>query len=123
MRYQENEVPCAHAYAFLLHLHRAPIDYFPSTLSVRTWQQTYLENWKPVSIENLEDTPISPPTSRRLPGRPKKKRAQRGERGIAALQYARRMHGEVVVEERRQRCGTCGNLGGHNARTCTFGHE
>ena len=89
MRYQENEVPCSHAYAFLLHLHRAPIDYFPSALSIQTWRQTYLENWKPVNIENLEDSPICPPTSRRLPGRPKKKRAQRGERGIAALQYAR----------------------------------
>ena len=64
IRYQENEVPCAHAYAFLLYLHRAPIDYFPPTLSIQTWWRTYLENWKPVSIENLKDGPISPPTSR-----------------------------------------------------------
>jgi len=122
-RYQENEVPCSHAYAFLLHLDKTPIDYFPSTLCISTWRQTYLENWKPVNLENLADSAISPPTTRRLPARPKKKRAQRGERGLAALQYARRMHEDVVVEDRRQRCRNCGNLGGHNARTCTFQAE
>lgn len=76
-----------------------------------------------MSIENLEDSPISPPTSSRLPGPPKKKRAHCGERGIAALEYTYQIHGEVVVEECRQHCGTCGNLEGHNARPCTIGYE
>ncbi|RPA91295.1 hypothetical protein L873DRAFT_1714734, partial [Choiromyces venosus 120613-1] len=101
MRYQENEIPCAHAYAFLLHQQKSPINYFPSALSLQTWRQTYLENWKPISIENLEHHPISPPATCRLPGSPKKKCAQHGDHGIAALQYARRMHGEEVIEDQR----------------------
>lgn len=57
-----------------------------------TWKSTYLENWKPISIENhlteeLEE--CYPPIIRRMAGRPKKKRAQKGDRGLAALTYAK----------------------------------
>lgn len=56
-----------------------------------------------------------------MPGRPKKKRAQKGDKGLAALNYARRMNGEEVPEH-KQRCSSCGQAG-HNSRSCTVGHS
>lgn len=108
-------------------LHQAPRDYYPMALSVETWKTIYSQNWRPITIENLQVQPgpdhvtCYPPVTRRLPGRPKKKRAQKGDKGLSALNYARRANGEEVPET-KQRCSSCKKQG-HNARTCIEAHS
>lgn len=124
LKFQENQIPCSHAWACICALGKAPNAYFPSILSIETWKQTYSKNWNPVNIENLsfESQSCYPPVTRRLPGRPKIRRAVKGDRGLAALTYARRANGENIPE-RIQHCSNCGQSTHHNRRTCTTKHS
>lgn len=71
--FQENGIPCGHAFTYIYALNHSPRDYVSHHFSVQTWRNTYLTNLQPVAIENL---PVSdacqPPSLRRIQGIPPK---------------------------------------------------
>lgn len=89
-----------------------------------TLKNTYIENWKPISIEGLavEESQCWPPITWRMAGRLKKKHAQKGDRSLAVLVYAKRANGEVVPETVQQ-CSNCGESTGYNKWTCRTSHS
>ena len=115
--YQDLGLPCHHALACILHIHRNPLLYIPDDLSLHTWRQTYLTNMRPVVYTlatGTIDAEIEAPLTRVPRGRPRKERHRRDTRGQRAPQ---KMEGQVT----EQKCSTCQRIG-HNARTCRNPH-
>ena len=86
--FQENSIPCSHAYAFILSLRERPDGYFPTILSTETWRSSYTENLQPVDITKIDkaaetDLCRPPPTKLHLGkgGRKKKARMEAGQHG------------------------------------------
>lgn len=55
--FQENVIPCEHAYSCLHELRKSTGDYVPEWFSIATWTNTYLSNLHPVSLNNLRQYP------------------------------------------------------------------
>ncbi|XP_028054575.1 uncharacterized protein LOC114258775 [Camellia sinensis] len=105
-QWQINEFPCSHAVVAFRNNRRNIYDSIDSTFSIDTFQAIYSETIYPIptverSMFNPAEYLIAPPTSKRPPGRPKRKRIS--------------SKGEVV---QRIRCGRCKKLGNHNRKTC-----
>lgn len=120
--YQENGIPCGHAFSFIYALNEAPRTYVPIHFTLTTWRDTYLTNLQPINIEDLIlSTDCNPPTKRRAPaGRPRTVRLTAGSRQKRVIQAQAALNGEAAPEERgagSQACRLCGAYG-HNRRSC-----
>jgi len=48
-KYQQNDIPCMHAFALILRLNYLfPLVFLPQICSVQTWQNTYSSNFHPI---------------------------------------------------------------------------
>ena len=129
--FQENDIPCGHAFSFILALGESPKSYLPVTFQISTWKATYERNITPITLDDipafihenpqLPVEPCFPPTKLRAPhGRPKRKRMTRGE------QHRRTIRAQATLNitepppesgQGSQQCRKCGNWG-HNRKTC-----
>lgn len=146
--FQENGIPCGHAFSCILSLKKSPRDYVPSVFSIETWKNTYTSNFHPVSLNNLERHPnapiqpfllqssadpelqpapiplpqCNPPDKRRAPiGRPRIKRLTAETKKKRVTQAQATLNGVVPSISRgpgSQCCGICGKQG-HKRTTCT----
>lgn len=82
-----------------------------------------MTNWRPISIENLEAEPhlCQSPTRQSMPVGSKKRKAKKGDRGLAALNYARRANDEEVAAS-TQEYSSCWGVG-HDARKFKASHS
>lgn len=121
--FQENGIPCGHAFSFINALGESPRSYVPDHLTVAGWERTYRTNMRPVNIEDLAlAADCNPPTKRRaLAGRPRTLRLTAGSRQKRIAQAQASLNDEPAPVERgfgSQACRLCGGYG-HNRRTCT----
>ncbi|KAM7487979.1 hypothetical protein LguiB_025463 [Lonicera macranthoides] len=107
--WQLTGLPCCHAIAVFECLGQSPYDYCSRYFTVESYRLTYAESIQPVPnvekpLEN-ETTPtsitVTPPPTKRTPGRPKMKH-----------------NGTVEVIKRQLQCSKCKGLG-HNKKTCS----
>ena len=88
--FQENDIPCGHAFSFILALGESPKSYLPVAFQISTWKTTYERNITPITLDDIPAfiyenpqfrvEPCHPSTKLRAPyGRPKRKRMTRGE--------------------------------------------
>lgn len=134
--FQENDIPCGHAYSFILALHQSPRDYLPHMFTISTLKDTYCNNFPPISLKDLPNssgpsqggglgvpyyTNCAPPTKLcAAQGRPQKKRMIRGSHKRQIAQGQARLNLENPPPEKgkgSQQCRGCGRWG-HNRRTC-----
>ncbi|XP_028084578.1 uncharacterized protein LOC114285698 [Camellia sinensis] len=105
-QWQINGFPCSHAVVAFRNNGRNIYDSIDSGFYIETFRATYSRTIYPIpTVERPTFNPneylIAPPTVKRPPGRPKRKRIP--------------SKGEVV---QRICCGRCGKLGNHNRKTC-----
>ncbi|KAK4349679.1 hypothetical protein RND71_032434 [Anisodus tanguticus] len=102
-----NRMPCCHAIAVFEFIGRSPYDYCSRYFSTESYHVTYVESINPVP--NLESPAngeldvaviITPPPSKRPPGRPKMKKVDAFD-----------------IVKRQMQCSRCKGLG-HNKKTC-----
>ncbi|KAL5700412.1 hypothetical protein ACHQM5_025856 [Ranunculus cassubicifolius] len=107
--WQITGLPCSHAIAVCICLGRNPYDYCSRCFTTESYRLTYVESINPVAeVDNPveKDSPpgimkVTPPPTRRAPGRPKMKRAGSNQ----------------LVIKRQLQCSKCKCLG-HNKTTC-----
>ena len=106
--WQLSGLPCCHAIAVFECLGRSPYDYCSRYFTAESYHLTYEESIHPIPnverpmqsvLTEVEHT-VTPPPTRRPPGRPKVKPA-----------------GSVEIIKRQLQCSKCKGLG-HNSRTC-----
>ncbi|XP_055811163.1 uncharacterized protein LOC129880923 isoform X2 [Solanum dulcamara] len=105
--WQLNGLPCCHAIAVLKCLGRNPYDYCSRYFTTESYRLTYSESInpiplleKPVKAEVDMEIMVSPPPTKRPPGRPKMKQPD-----------------AVDILKRQLQCSKCKGLG-HNKKTC-----
>ncbi|XP_059276262.1 uncharacterized protein LOC132030584 [Lycium ferocissimum] len=108
--WQLNGLPCCHGIAALEYLGRSPYDYCSRYFSTESYRVTYAESINPIphlerpikGEPDMEHTVIvvTPPPTKRLPGRPKMKKADTFD-----------------IVKRQMQCSKCKGLG-HNKKTC-----
>lgn len=105
--WQLNGLPCCHAIAVLECLGRSPYDYCSRYFTTESYRLTYSESINPMPLpenpmkaEVDNEIMVSPPPTKRPPGRPKIKQP-----------YA------VDILKRQLQCSKCKGLG-HNKKTC-----
>lgn len=107
--WQITGLPCCHAIAVILCLGKSPYEYCSRYFTVDSYRLTYAESIHPVpnverplsSEVNEVATIITPPPTKRAPGRPKMKQAAAPE-----------------IIKRQLQCSNCKGLG-HNKKTCS----
>ncbi|KAK6790149.1 hypothetical protein RDI58_013949 [Solanum bulbocastanum] len=104
--WQLNGLPCFHAIAVLERLGRSPYDYCSRYFTTESYHLTYSESINPILLEKPViaevdmDIMVSPPPTKRPPGRPKMKQPD-----------------TVDILKRQLQCSKCKGLG-HNKKTC-----
>ncbi|GMH07706.1 hypothetical protein Nepgr_009546 [Nepenthes gracilis] len=106
--WQLTGLPCCHAIAVIGCIGRSPYDYCSRYFTVESYRLTYSESIHPVSnvdmpLQNDSSqgaVTVTPPPTRRPPGRPTKKR-----------------YGLQEVSKRQLQCSRCKGIG-HNKSTC-----
>ncbi|XP_049402862.1 uncharacterized protein LOC125866619 isoform X2 [Solanum stenotomum] len=105
--WQLNGLPCCHAIAVLERLGRSPYEYCSRYFTTESYHLTYSESInpiplleKPVIAEVDMEILVSPPPTKRPPGRPKMKQPD-----------------TVDILKRQLQCSKCKGLG-HNKKTC-----
>lgn len=106
--WQLTGLPCCHAIAVIECIGRSPYDYCPRYFTVESYRLTYAESIHPIpNVDRLilgESTEalvtVTPPPTRRPPGRPKMKQNE-----------------SLEVVKRQLQCSKCKGLG-HNKKTC-----
>lgn len=106
--WQLNGLPCCHAIAVFQCIGRNPYDYCSRYFTVESYRTTYAESIHPVP--NVErpikgessdaGVVVTPPPTKRPPGRPKVKQAE-----------------SIDIIKRQLQCSKCKGLG-HNKKTC-----
>ena len=127
-RWQATGIPCAHALAIILHLHKDPFSYVESCFHSVAYRQTYANpiypipdhvEWMPLPTsvnshdsssnpndKDNDDIPSTlPPNTRRPAGRPKKKRSRNSPER------------DEENPKKLYRCSRCKGLG-HNRKAC-----
>lgn len=106
--WQLTGLPCCHAIAVFECIGRSPYDYCSRYFTAESYQKTYVESIHPVpnvelplksELTELAIT-VTPPPTKRPPGRPKMKQAE-----------------SVEIIKRQLQCSKCKGLG-HNKKTC-----
>ncbi|XP_004244618.1 uncharacterized protein [Solanum lycopersicum] len=105
--WQLNGMPCCHAIAVFECIGRSPYDYCSRYFTTESYHVTYVESINPVpNLENPANGQvdaavlITPPPSKRPPGRPKMKKVDAFD-----------------IVKRQMQCSKCKGLG-HNKKTC-----
>ncbi|XP_043710035.1 uncharacterized protein LOC122658938 isoform X1 [Telopea speciosissima] len=105
--WQITGLPCAHAIAVFEFIGRSPYDYCSRFFTTESYRQTHSESIHPVPNidrlilkESAQTVTVTPPPTRRPPGRPKNKQT-----------------GLQVVAKRQLQCSRCKVIG-HNKTTC-----
>lgn len=106
--WQLTGLPCCHAIAVFECLGRSPYDYCSRYFTAESYRLTYAESIHPVpNVERplksdltVAAVTVTPPPTKRPPGRPKMKQA-----------------GSVEIIKRQVQCSKCKSLG-HNKKTC-----
>ncbi|KAJ9699955.1 hypothetical protein PVL29_005683 [Vitis rotundifolia] len=106
--WQLSGLPCCHAIAVFEWIGRNPYDYCSRYFTVESYRLTYAESIhpvpnvdRPVKIESTQvGMIVTPPPTKRPPGRPKMKQA-----------------GSIETIKRQLQCSKCKGLG-HNKKTC-----
>ncbi|KAA8528161.1 hypothetical protein F0562_035588 [Nyssa sinensis] len=106
--WQLTGLPCCHAIAVFECLGRSPYDYCSRYFTIESYRLTYAELIHPVpnverpvqSILSQAFVTVTPPPTKRPPGRPKMKQA-----------------GSTEIIKRQLQCSKCKGLG-HNKKTC-----
>lgn len=106
--WQLTGLPCCHAIAVLECIGRSPYDYCSKYLTTESYRLTYAESIYPVPNVDIPDqneadqwvVTVTPPPTKRLPGRPKAKPTE-----------------SVDMMKRQLQCSKCKGLG-HNKKTC-----
>jgi hypothetical protein len=125
-RWQKSGIPCAHALSVILNRKEQPEIYTQHFYHLNTYRATYINAIFPPNVDETDatmsytvqedgdyesdsddgsDDDLLPPSTRRAPGRPKKRRI----RGAT--------EGDDRSRKRIFRCGRC-NKEGHSRRTC-----
>ncbi|XP_028760035.1 uncharacterized protein LOC114718769 [Neltuma alba] len=105
-RWQIYGLPCCHAIAVIECIGRNPYDYCSRYFSVENYRLTYAESIHPVPsvdrpvFDSGTIVAVTPPPTKRPPGRPKMKQAE-----------------SVDIIKRQLQCSNCKGLG-HNKKTC-----
>ena len=129
--FQENGIPCGHAFSFIQTIHEAPRNYLPAYFQTTTWKNTYRHNIKPISLDmisnievnipNLPDIDCAPPTKLRcLQGRPRNKRLLRSSQKKRTARAQAVLNNDLPPPDHgpgSQQCGKCGSWG-HNRKSC-----
>ena len=122
--WQSSGYPCGHAISILLDQKEDPQRYVKPSFTIAAYKKIYEQGLLPLDLANVngdaihspptvvsddedsesEDDSVLPPSTRRPPGRPRKRRI-RGQ------------HDEVDRQKRVFRCSRCGEAG-HSRRTC-----
>uniref|UniRef100_A0A5B6ZQT0 SWIM-type domain-containing protein n=1 Tax=Davidia involucrata TaxID=16924 RepID=A0A5B6ZQT0_DAVIN len=108
--WQLTGLPCCHAIAVFECLGRSPYDYCSRYFTIESYRLTYAEIIHPVpnvekpvrSILTQAIVTVTPPPTKRPPGRPKMKQA-----------------GSTEIIKRQLQCSKCKGLG-HNKKTCNM---
>ncbi|KAK9273681.1 hypothetical protein L1049_018491 [Liquidambar formosana] len=105
-QWQINGFPCAHAAQALQKSGKNLLDYVERYFHTWCYFSAYSQSVFPIPTVGIQDYPASgcvirPPSSKKQPGRPKKKRIP--------------SKGEKVNQIR---CGRCNKIGNHNKKTC-----
>jgi len=130
--YQQNDIPCGHAYSVIIALNRARRDYVPAVFSTTTLRNTYSQNIQPVTLAEVDDLLAQhrlQPNSECLPplklrqgqGRPRNRRLIRGSQRKQTARAQALLNLKVPPPERgrgSQQCSHCTQWG-HNRKTCT----
>ncbi|VVA35383.1 PREDICTED: MuDR family transposase [Prunus dulcis] len=106
--WQLTGLPCCHAIAVFECIGRNPYDYCSRYFTVESYRSTYAESIHPVpnvdrplpGESSLAAVTVTPPPTRRPPGRPKMKQAE-----------------SLDIIKRQLQCSKCKGLG-HNKKTC-----
>ncbi|CAB4316941.1 unnamed protein product [Prunus armeniaca] len=106
--WQLTGLPCCHAIAVFECIGRNPYDYCSRYFTVESYRSTYAESIHPVpnvdrplpGESSLASVTVTPPPTRRPPGRPKMKQAE-----------------SLDIIKRQLQCSKCKGLG-HNKKTC-----
>lgn len=120
--FQENGIPCGHAFSFIYSIGQSPRAWVPNLFTLTAWRSTYLTNLQPINIEDLTHAvDCNPPTTKRAPaGRPRTKRLTAGSRQRSVAKAQAALNGETPPQDRgsgSQACRLCG-VYGHNRRSC-----
>ena len=130
--FQQNDIPCGHAYSFILALNCAPRDFMPTVLLITTWKNTYSQNIQPISLAKVNEIQAEhhfnprpschPPLKlRSAQGRPRNHRLVRGAQRKQTARAQAAINLEAAPPERgrgSQQCSRCVQWG-HNRKTCT----
>ncbi|KAE8077141.1 hypothetical protein FH972_015735 [Carpinus fangiana] len=106
--WQLTGLPCCHAIAVFECIGRSPYDYCSRYFTAESYRLTYAESIhpvpnvdRPVQVESAEVVvTVTPPPTKRPPGRPKMKQAE-----------------SIDIIKRQLQCSKCKGLG-HNKKTC-----
>lgn len=107
--WQLTGLPCRHAIAVCECLGSSPYDYCSRYFTVENYRLTYAESIHPVPVPNVDKpvegesdmaVTVTPPPTKRPPGRPKTKQVE-----------------SIDIIKRQLQCGKCKGLG-HNRKTC-----
>lgn len=115
--FQENGIPCQHALRCIYRIHASPKDSLPELLFIATWKNTYIENWGPISLDNVsptDSTCFAPIKQRALVGRPQTTRMETGHQ----KQKKTRQHQDTdsLSSSPLWHCKKCGTVW-HNSRS------
>lgn len=119
--FQQNDIPCGHAYSFILALNCAPRDFMPTVFLITTWKNTYSQNIQPISLAEVDEIqaehhfnpgPIChPPLKlRSAQGRPRNHRLVRGAQRKQTARAQAVLNLEAGPPERgrgSQQCSRC----------------
>ncbi|KAJ7980479.1 Protein FAR1-RELATED SEQUENCE like [Quillaja saponaria] len=105
--WQITGLPCSHAVAVCDCIGRSPYDYCSRYFTVENYRLTYGESIypvpnvdRPIQIESAQPVIVTPPPTKRPPGRPKMKQVE-----------------SIDIIKRQLQCSKCKGLG-HNKKTC-----
>ena len=109
-------LPCSHSMAAIQHVGENPENYVSSFFKKEYFMKTYSQLINPLSGEEqwsiVDKEPLLPPPTRRMPGRPRKKRV----RDSTETRVVQGNH-KLVKRETSSTCGICKSKG-HNRRRC-----
>ncbi|KAI9677316.1 MAG: hypothetical protein M1829_002659 [Trizodia sp. TS-e1964] len=122
LQFFEYNLSCGHAIALIYKLGIAIPKVIIQSYWVGLYQCSYYRNVNPIDIKKLEPEPVpAPPPPAGTPGRPAKKRRERGLSRAKLTKRARAemdgMLGQYIAQGQKQSCKQCG-AAGHNSRSC-----
>ena len=129
--FQQNDIPCGHAYSFILALNCAPRNFMLTVFLISTWKNTYSQNIQPMRLaevdeilaeQNFNPNPLCHPPQklRSAQGRPRNHRIVRGVQRKQTVRPQAILNLEAAPLERgcgSQQCSRCSQWG-HNRKTC-----